>query len=875
MEVVYEKDSSLRWEQRGIWYHRINQIIMKNILLLTVAALVFFSCTQEQTSRITEDFNQNWKFNFGDNPEAYKIGFNDTDWRELSVPHDWSIEEGYFQHTENTAASTGFVKGGIGWYRKAFQLNASDEGKQITVIFDGVYNNSTVWINGVELGFRPNGYSSFSYDLSQHLNYDGSDNILAVKVDRSTYADSRWYTGSGIYRKVQLIKKAPLHIAQWGVQVTTPDITTEKAKVSVKTLLENSSSEKAEDLSLSLTILCPAEGIVCEREVQLGSALENVSELEVAAPLLWDVENPNLYTLKVLLLKGGKTVDATTEQFGIRSFNFDANKGFYLNGKSMKIKGVNLHHDAGAVGAAVPKAVWEYRVDKLKSIGCNAIRMAHNPHSVELMEVCDEKGMLVMAEAFDEWHKPKGKNLVYIGDNAAKGLKAKSYPESFKEWAERDLKDLIKRDFNHPSVIMWSIGNEIEWTFPHYSKTYSDVNGKTGAQGYVNTPNYDNKTVTEAFKKNIEGEDELAATAKQLVAWVKEIDTSRPVTAGSVLPSVSMASGYGTAVDVFGFNYRAADYDAAHKEYPDLKILGSENWGSYGEWKSINERDFVAGIFTWTGFAYLGEAGPWPRKGLEIAFFDYAGFKTARGHFFECLWKPEPKVYMVTTPASESEFSFSKKDGWKFDMQYTAPPVWRMLRKWEWYKTNPHWNYKEQEDIIVQTYTNCEEAELFLNGSSLGKQKRADFAEDNIIKWLVPYGKGELKVIGFNKGEKVSEYTLNTSGLLAKIAINSTKTELTADGYDVAIISAELLDEKGKPITTADQKMEFEILGAGRNIGIDNGWEMSVEPHKTNSITTYQGRAIVHIQSTKESGEIKIVAKSGNISSDELVLISN
>ena len=846
---------------------------MKKIQLLLLITLFLFSCsTKQEPVRITEDFNHNWKFNLGDSPGAYETDFDDSAWRELSVPHDWSIEKGYHKHDQGTAASTGFVKGGIGWYRKSFKLNKGDQGKQITILFDGVYNNSTVWINGVELGFRPNGYSSFSYDLSKHLKYDGSENVLAVKVDRTFYADSRWYTGSGIYRKVQLIKKSPLHIAQWGVQVTTPVVSSEKARISIKTKLENSGTELNEDVSIKYLITCPANGIVAEKVLSTNGSLELKADLEVHAPLLWGVEHPHLYNAEVSIFDGGKLVDKTTERFGIRYFNFDSKKGFSLNGKSMKFKGVNLHHDAGAVGAAVPKAIWEYRVDKLKSIGCNAIRMAHNPHSVELMEVCDEKGILVMAEAFDEWMVPKGKNLVYIGDNKASDEIAEAYPVHFDEWAERDLKDLIRRDFNHPSVVMWSIGNEIEWTFPHYSKTYSDVNGKTGAQGYVNTPIYDNKTVTEAFNKNIDGEDELATTAKRLVAWAKEIDTSRPITAGSVLPSISVASGYGTAVDVFGFNYRAADYDAAHKEYPDLKILGSENWGSYAEWKSINERDFVAGIFTWTGFAYLGEAGPWPRKGLEIAFFDYAGFKTARGHFFECLWKPEPKVYMVTTPASESEFSYTKKDGWKFEMQYTAPPVWRMLRKWEWYKTNPHWNYKTSEEIIVQTYTNCEEAELFLNGKSLGKQKRTDFAEDNIIKWLVPYSEGELKVVGYNNGAKADEYVLETTGKLAKIVLNTSKAELQADGYDVAIVSAQLLDENGNPIAVADQKIEFSLSGAGTNIGIDDGWERNVESHQSNAVTTYQGRAIVHVQSTKDEGEFKVYAKVNGLQSNEITM---
>ncbi|ARV16959.1 glycosyl hydrolase family 2 [Polaribacter sp. SA4-12] len=871
------------------------------ILSYLIGVFLLISCSKDNSGRVVEDFNANWKFNLGENVNSFKLDFKDNDWRTLNVPHDWSIEKGY-QKEGATAASSGFVPGGIGWYRKSFTLSEVDKNKEITILFDGVYNNSSIWINEQFLGKRPNGYSSFSYDLSEYLKFDGSENVIAVKVDRTTYVDSRWYTGSGIYRKVRLIKKAKLNIAQWGVQITTPEVSNEKAIVSINTNLKNNNI-KASNLSLKYSIV-DASGIeIASEKVNLGEKTEVPStKIEVTNPQLWSTEKGNLYQLKVSLFQGETLLDNDTQNFGIRTFKFDADKGFSLNGKKVKIKGVNLHHDAGAVGAAVPKGIWEYRIHKLKSIGVNAIRFAHNPHAVDLLEVCDKEGILVMNEAFDEWHVPKLKSKAYLGDNAAseivypetgkksnpdlKGSKGKDinakgidvtdgYSEVFNEWSERDLKDLIRRDFNHPSVFMWSIGNEIEWTFPHYSKTYNDVNGASGAQGYEYVPNYDQETVKKAFDKNIT-DDPLAKTAKQLVAWVKEMDTTRPVTCGSVLPSIGMVSGYGTAVDVYGYNYRAADYDAAHKEYPNLKILGTENWGSYNEWKSINERDFVAGIFCWTGFAYLGEAGPWPRKGLNISFFDFAGFKTPRGHFYETLWIKDPKVYMVTTPVNESEFSFTKKDGWKFEMQLTPPPVWKMLRKWEWYKVSPKWKYNNNEEIVVQTYTNCEEAELFLNGTSLGKQKLADVVEtDHILKWLVPYTDGELKVVGYNDGKKVDEYILNThKDEVAKINISSTKTTLNADGYDISVITIELLDENGNLIIDADKEVTFNVSGEATNIGIDNGWEMNVQSHKTNKTVTYQGKAILIIQSTKKAGNIKVTAKNKNAISATITLNS-
>jgi len=367
---------------------------MKILSTLLLAFCLITACsTVKEESRITEDFNYNWKFNLGDNTDAYKVEFNDGEWRTLNLPHDWSIEEGY--QKEGTASSTGFVSGGIGWYRKSFKLPASDQGKQVRIVFDGVYNNSSVWINGHFLGKRPYGYSSFVYDLSKYLKYGDAENIIAVKVNRTNYVDSRWYTGSGIYRKVQLIKTAPLHIAQWGVQITTPEVTKEKATVDVKVSLTNTNGDDLKEVKINYQILNQNGNVVTQKVIDVKSEVEKNS-LSIPNPMLWSLEKPNLYSLKVELLQGEKILDDASETFGVRTFNFDANTGFSLNGKKMKIKGVNLHHDAGAVGAAVPKGVWEYRVERLQSIGVNAIRFAHNPHSIELLEVSDEMGMLVM-----------------------------------------------------------------------------------------------------------------------------------------------------------------------------------------------------------------------------------------------------------------------------------------------------------------------------------------------------------------------------------------------------------------------------------------------------------------------------------------------
>ncbi|MBI9059166.1 MAG: DUF4982 domain-containing protein [Labilibaculum sp.] len=834
---------------------------MKNsIYILLLSIFVFASCAKEN-ARTTEDFNFNWKFALGEQTQADQVSFDDSEWDAIRLPHDWSNLTGY--QKENTAASTGFVEGGMGWYRKSFHVPSSDKGKAIWIEFDGVFCNSEVYLNGKKLGFRPNGYASFSYDLSEHLNF-GADNLIAVKVDHSNYADTRWYTGSGIYRDVKLVKTSKVHIPQWGVRISTPEVNAEKATVNIQTEIAGAES----DVEIELEILDANNKLVASNT---ESTIENGKlnqQLSVTNPQLWDIETAHLYSAKLVVKHKGVVVDEVEQKFGIRTFRFDSNKGFYLNGKNLKIKGVNIHHDAGAVGAAAVKGIWEYRVGKLKSIGVNAIRMAHNPHAAILMDVCDEQGMLVMNEFFDEWHIPKGKSVNYLGDEAASDEISTGYSEVFHEWSERDLKTLIARDFNRPSVIMWSIGNEIEWTFPYYSQTYSEVEGKI--REYKDTPTYDTTKIKPVFDRITGGIDSLSIVAHQLSKWVKEEDTSRPIICGSVRPTVAFASGYADAVDVLGLNYRAIDYDAAHAAFPEKCFLGSENWVAYSEWKACIERDFIPGIFVWTGFAYRGEAGPWPRKGLDISLFDFAGFKTPRGHFFECLWKPEPKVYMVTTPASESEFSYSEKNGWKFDIQLTAAPVWDKLRLWEWYKVKEHWNYKEQEQIVVQTYTNCEEAELFLNGKSLGKQALADVEnEDNIIKWLVPFQKGELKVVGYNNGKIANEYILASTGKLARIEIESDKNELKANNYDVAHVSVKLFDDADKEIKDLDTKIKFVVNGEAELLAVDNGWEMNVDSHILNNVKTHKGKALAIIRSLDKQGVITVSASIGDIKSNE------
>ncbi|OHX64702.1 glycoside hydrolase family 2 TIM barrel-domain containing protein [Flammeovirga pacifica] len=835
---------------------------MRLLVLLLTLFLSFSSCTQVR-QRTVDDFNFGWKFIKSDLQGAEKTSYDDVKWQDIRLPHDWSILGGY---QKDKASSTGFTEGGIGWYRKTFSVPSSDKNKEIWIEFDGVYCNSTVYINGKELGFRPSGYSSFSYSLTDDLNF-GEDNVIAVKVDHSNFVDSRWYTGSGIYRDVRLVTASKTHIPQWGVRIETPKVSDKEATVRVKTTIKS----KSNATSVKVSLIDENNTIVAESETKAFTGDVVDQKLLVPQPKRWGIDTPHMYQAKLQVYNDGKLVDETIEKFGIRDFEFDANKGFFLNGQNVKIKGVNLHHDVGAVGAAAMKDHWAFRMKKLKSLGVNAIRMAHNPHSPLLMELCDEMGFLVMNEAFDEWYVPKAKLMTCLGGQKAPKDISEGYPEVFREWAERDLKDLISRDYNHPSIIMWSIGNEIEWTFPVYSQTYAQL--QKGIREYKDTPTFDTTVIKPVFEKVTGGVDSLSIIAHQLSKWVKEEDTTRPTICGSVRPSIAFASGYADAVDILGLNYREIDYDAAHKAFPNKLMLGSENWVAYSEWKGVMERDFIPGIFVWTGFAYLGEAGLWPRKGLNISLFDFAGFKNPRGHFFECLWKEDPKVYTVTTPASESEYSYTKKGGWKFDIQLKEKPVWAELRLWEWYNVNEHWNYKKGEEIVVQTYTNCEEAELFLNGKSLGKQALSDFSEtDNIIKWLVPYQKGELKVVGYNNGKKAEEYILNTVGRVAKLQVISDQTQMKANHYDVAHITVKMFDENGYEIKNLEEDVKFHVSEELELLGVDNGSEMNVSPHQTNHVQSHKGRALAMVRAKGEIGSAKVYVSVGKLKSNEVVL---
>ncbi|MEM9983942.1 MAG: sugar-binding domain-containing protein, partial [Bacteroidota bacterium] len=790
---------------------------------IPLIGILLSSCIGQMTPALerAKDFNTDWKFSLAAPEEAYQPNFDDAAWEAVQIPHDWSVSFSF--DTINGEWATGYLLGGTGWYRKTFR-SAQTKDQKVYVYFDGVYNHSEVWINGHKLGYHPYGYTPFYYDLTPHLHAQGESNVIAVKVDRTRYADSRWYTGSGIYRDVQLIATDPLHIPIWGSFVSTPEVNQESALVTVAVQVKNERQKKM-NFTLLTEIFDPAGKKVGQMEEQVklasGDSLLVEQELELADPKLWGIENPQLYQAVSSIQVRGKTLDRYPVTFGIRSFRFDADSGFYLNGENLAIKGVCLHHDAGLVGAAVPEGVWRRRLETLRKGGCNAIRISHNPSSEVLLKLCDEMGFLVQDEFFDEWDYPKDKRLNTIQSISTDYI-TRGYTEQFQEWAERDLKTTILAHRNHPSVFQWSIGNEIEWTYPRNKQAtgYWDANA---SGNYFWTPT---RLTPDKIKARYDSlpalEHSIGETAQKLARWTREMDTTRPVVANCILPSASYVTGYAEALDLIGFSYRRVMYDYGHEYFPDLPIMGTENLGQWHEWKAIQERPFISGTFLWTGTDYLGEAharNPQAprRKGTTSGLLDFAGFPKPSYYMMKSLWSEEPTLHISSQNAKKSIYRVDEASG---EVVEKKPGAWEKAL-WVWHSVNPHWNYQEGESVIVEVLSNLAEVELFLNGKSLGKKQLAQF-EDHIYKWALPFKAGTLEAKGSYQGEVVNA-ALFTAGEPREIVLNAERSRMNADGYAVTHVVAQLIDEQGYPVTAENAELEFALSGPAKLLGVDNG----------------------------------------------------
>ncbi len=764
----------------------------------------------QPSSRKKIDFDFDWRFSKGDFPTALIPEFDDSDWRKVNLPHDWSVEEPF---GPEYGSGNGYAAGGVGWYRKHFTLDENLKNKLVSIEFDGVYNNSEVWINGHFVGRRPYGYISFQYDLSQHLNFGSDENIIAVRVDHSKFADSRWYTGSGIYRHVRLRITDKLHIGHWGTYVTTPIIDKDTAVIKIETTVKNAYNQP-KDFSLDATIIT-AEGR--QHDVPTTSAtLDALSEKTVTQEIkidnieLWSLETPVLYTLKSHLKSDAIVIDETTTPFGIRTLRFDPDKGFFLNGKPIKIKGVCLHHDAGCLGAAVPEKVLERQLKLVKELGANAIRTSHNPPAPELLDLCDRLGLLVKDEAFDEFTPPKNKWV--SGWNS--GVPSRfGYGEVFEKWSVVDIEDMVLRDRNHPSIIMWSIGNEID---------------------YPNDP-FSHPVLGDDYRPTHPPAENLVKHAKPLIEAVKRLDTTRPVTAGLASIDISNAVGLAQILDVVGYNYQENKYEADHKTYPDRFIFGSETGDQYEAWTVVRDNDYVAGQFLWTGIDYLGEARRWPNRANGSGLLDLCGFKKPLAWFRQSLWSEEPMVYICV-----------------------AGRAGRRLRG---LRGDESWNWPENATVTVMCLTNCPEVSLSLNGRPLETKKLID-ANQGVLTWEVPYEPGTLTAAGLKNGNEICKYILRTAGTASRIVLSPDVTQITADGKDICHLEFQIADGKGTRVPDADNELTFEVNGPAEIIGIENGNLNSIEDPKDNIHKAYRGRGLAILQSAITPGRITVTATS-------------
>lgn len=799
---------------------------MKNILLIITTFLFAQSNLIAQLKyRKVENFNKNWNFYYADTTDLktdYKnAGFNDASWRKLNLPHDWSIE-GEFKKDNPASPEGGALPGGIGWYRKRFLIPQTDKNKNVFIEFDGVYQKSEVWINDHYLGIRPNGYISLQYDLTPYLKYGNEKNVISVKVDNSKQPNSRWYSGSGIYRNVRLVTTDKIAIDHWGTFITTPKVNNQSATVLLKTKIKNENHDK-QILILNTTLYDASGKVIGKNSVSVNNA-EVSQQFDVTNPTLWSIENPYLYKAVSQIVSNGKVVDDYETTFGIRFFNFDVDKGFSLNGKPMKLLGVCEHHDLGSLGAAVNYRALQRQLEILKGMGVNAIRTSHNPPTPELLDLADKMGFVVMDEAFDCWRR---------------GKKKYDYHLYFDEWHKRDLEDQILRDRNHPCVMMWSIGNEIS-----------------------------EQRDTSGFR-----------IARELAAIVHSLDTTRPITAANNNPDTSNQIIRSGALDLTGYNYHHADYKNFHQRYPGKKFLGTETtsaletrgyyqmpsdsirrwpirrsvngqrvsdplnadntvsaydnvsapWGSTHEesWKEIKKYDFLSGMFIWTGFDYLGEPTPysWPSRSSYFGIIDLAGF-------------PKDVYYM-------------------YQSEWTNKTVLHIF---------PHWNWNAGDTVDVWAYyNNADEVELFLNGKSLGVKKKQ--GEDLHVMWRVNYMPGIISIISRKDGRLVLEREIKTAGPASKIELTADRKTINANGEDLSFITVRILDADGNLVPHADNLVNFKIDGEAFVASVDNGDPVSHEPFKASYRKAFNGLALVIIQSKEKTGKVKLTATSNGLKS--------
>ena len=752
--------------------------------------------------------NGDWRFHYGDAPGADYMGYDDRAWPLVQLPHDWAVA---FPFSRKYSSGTGYLPGGTAVYRKHFTLPDDIGDKRVRVTFGGVYNHAQVWVNSNYLGGRAYGYATFSFEIGEFVR--PGENVLTVRVSHEETADSRWYTGSGIYRNVTLTVSEASRFIPGSIFVSTRRLLPD-GSAAVQISYRTEDCEKAD-----LTVLNAAGSPVCGA---VGQRACGTAVLTIPHAKCWSPVAPYLYTLRCEAYKNGEVADTETLRFGVRTARFDPDTGFYLNNRNMKLKGVCVHHDAGCLGAAVPKEVWARRLKKLKEMGCNAIRTAHNPPDPVFLDLCDELGFLVMDEAFDEWEGAK--NKWWQGHNVYPP-KRFGYASDFPFWHEADLRDFIVRDRNHPSVILWSIGNEIDYpNDPYVTPLFGEVlgnndNGKPAAE--------------RKYDPNKPDVKRLPKIAAALVNTVHEADPTRPVLSAMSFPELSVRTGFADTLDVWGYNYRECFYDEHHAAHPEKVIFGSENGHDPAGWKAVCDRPFIAGQFLWTGVDFLGECRGWPERISGAGALDLCGYEKPVYYQRKALWTDSPFVKIAVSRGEREHTGM-----WSDTFVYAGVPG---------------------EKMQVSCYTNAPEVELFLNGCSLGKQALPPEALGRAV-WEIPFAPGVLKAVIDG-----AEDELRTPSPAEKICLQPDVVNLPPDGESVAQIEVLLADENGAPAAADDKELYYQLLGDGEILGIENGKKDDLTPYAARYRSTFRGRALVYVRAGTVPGPLQLYAytKSG------------
>ncbi len=790
----------------------INMKIVPFIILLAFTYLPAKAQNELNNNR-KQLFDFNWKFHLGDIPDASNVDFNDNEWRALDLPHDWSIE-GQVCPDNPAGNDGGYFPTGIGWYRKTFTAPKAWNNKKISIFFEGVYMNSEVFINGKSIGVYPYGYSSFYYDLTNYIK-PGEENLIAVRVDNAKQKNCRWYSGSGIYRHVWIQVKEPVNINHWGVYITTPEVSDKKASVNIQTLVKNETSS-SQNISIS-TIIYNAKGQkkgskLTSIEIPANSTKDLNQHIVVKSPDLWSTDHPNMYQAHISIKKEDKVLDQTNKSFGIRTIKFTTENGFELNGKKVLINGGCAHSDNGCLGAAAYDRAEERKVELLKAAGFNAVRTSHNIPSEAFLDACDRLGLMVIDEAFDGWKTAKTPH---------------DYSTVFEDWSEKDIASMVLRDRNHPSIIMWSIGNEI-------------IERK---------------------------EPEAVETAKMLSAFVKKYDTTRPVTSAMTTwdNDWDIFDPLMAAHDVCGYNYQLHRAPDDHKRVPSRVIVQTESYprDAFANWKLVQDHSYIIGDFVWTAIDYLGESGigrnyysgdvpgeHWERQlfpwhGAYCGDIDLLGWRKPISHYRSMLYNDNEKLYMAVREPEPKPFKI-------IETMWSVYPTWE---SWTW----PGF---EGKDIEVEVYSKYPKVRLFLNNKLVGEQA-TNIETAFKATFKLPYEKGELKAVGIMEDKDVETTILQTAEEATQISLSSDKNEIKADGQSLAYISVELLDKNGVLEPNASNLLNFAIDGPAVIVGVDNANIKDVDPYISNQRKAWKGKAMVVIKSIKgKTGAVKLKVSS-------------